>query len=37
MASRRLKDFCWLPDMTFNEALDHAIEHFKTHHEDYTG
>jgi len=27
----------WLPQMPFGEALNHAIEHFKTHHQDYPG
>ena len=32
-----LREKRWLPDLNFNQALDHAIEHFKTHHEDYPG
>ena len=27
----------WLPQMTFDQALDHAIDHFKAHHQDYPG
>jgi hypothetical protein len=36
-AEGKLRGKRWLPELTFNEALDHAIEHFKTHHEDYRG
>jgi hypothetical protein len=27
----------WLSHLTFNQALKHAIDHFKIHHEDYEG
>jgi hypothetical protein len=36
-ASGNLREKRWLPELDFNAALKHAIDHFKTRHEDYTG
>jgi hypothetical protein len=32
-----LREKYWMALLTFGEALTHAIDHFKTHHEDYPG
>ncbi|MSU49775.1 MAG: hypothetical protein EXS37_11935 [Opitutus sp.] len=32
-----LREKRWLPDLNFNQALAYAIDHFKSHHEDYPG
>ena len=32
-----LREKYWLPHLNFDEALSHAIHHFKTHPEDYPG
>ena len=32
-----LRDKRWLPELTLNQALKHAIDHFKARHEDYPG
>jgi hypothetical protein len=35
--SGNLREKDWLSHFTFNDALQHAINHFKAHHEDYPG
>ncbi len=32
-----LREKLWLREFTLNQALDHAIDHFKAHHEAYPG
>ncbi len=32
-----LREKRWMADLSFNQALDYAINHFKAHHEDYPG
>ena len=36
-ADGNLREKLWLPDLSFNAALKHAIDHFKARHEDYPG
>ena len=32
-----LRQKIWFSHLSLKDALDHAIDHFKTHHEDYPG